>query len=125
MSTVSTSGSIEDGVCATPRVTVRHPEVCTKRPLWQNSRVFGARRKPHAVPLRRAGHAARRNGLVRASRERLRRKRGGGSPDSGGPVSEVNNANLVGVWQQGRWSNEGARGNLGAASFDGGRSWTA
>ncbi len=38
-------------------------------------------------------------------------------------VNPVNAANLVGVWQQDRWSNGGARGNLAASSFDGGRTW--
>jgi len=32
--------------------------------------------------------------------------------------------NLVGVWQQDRWSNGGAKGLLTGASFDGGRTWT-
>lgn len=32
--------------------------------------------------------------------------------------------NLVGAWQQDRWSNGGARGIVAAASFDGGKSWT-
>jgi len=31
--------------------------------------------------------------------------------------------NLIGVWQQDRWSNGGARGLVTATSFDGGRSW--
>jgi hypothetical protein len=38
-------------------------------------------------------------------------------------VNPANTANLVGVWQQDRWSNGGARGLLAAASFDGGRTW--
>ncbi len=33
--------------------------------------------------------------------------------------------NLVGAWQQDRWSNGGARGLVVGASFDGGASWTA
>jgi len=33
-------------------------------------------------------------------------------------------SHLVGAWQQDRWSNGGARGLVGAASFDGGRTWT-
>ena len=32
--------------------------------------------------------------------------------------------NIVGVWQQDRWSNGGARGLAAAASFDGGRTWS-
>src|SRR5919108_4421448 len=31
--------------------------------------------------------------------------------------------NLVAVWQQDRWSNGGAQGNLTGVSFDAGRSW--
>jgi hypothetical protein len=31
---------------------------------------------------------------------------------------------LIGVWQQDRWSNGGARGNMTAVSIDGGRTWT-
>jgi hypothetical protein len=38
-------------------------------------------------------------------------------------ANPANGANLVGVWQQDRWSNGGARGMLAAASFDGGRTW--
>ncbi len=33
--------------------------------------------------------------------------------------------NLIGVWQQDRWSNGGAQALMTAASFDGGASWTA
>jgi hypothetical protein len=43
------------------------------------------------------------------------------------PYVDVNpddSQNLVGVWQQDRWSNGGARGNVAATSFDGGESWT-
>jgi hypothetical protein len=40
-------------------------------------------------------------------------------------ANPVNASNLVGVWQQDRWSNGGARGNLAASSFDGGRTWVA
>lgn len=36
-----------------------------------------------------------------------------------------NPAHLVAAWQQDRWSSGGARGLRSAASFDGGRSWTA
>jgi hypothetical protein len=32
--------------------------------------------------------------------------------------------NIVGVWQQDRWSNGGAPAMLTGASFDGGRTWT-
>jgi hypothetical protein len=32
-------------------------------------------------------------------------------------------ANLIGVWQQDRWSNGGARGQLTGVSFDGGQTW--
>src|SRR5919109_74690 len=32
--------------------------------------------------------------------------------------------NLVAVYQQDRWSNGGANGNLTSVSFDGGRTWT-
>jgi hypothetical protein len=38
-------------------------------------------------------------------------------------VNPANAANLIGVWQQDRWSNGGAKGNLAASSFDGGRTW--
>lgn len=57
-----------------------------------------------------------------------------GAPQSGtvSPSSEVEPwlavdphepAHLVATWQQDRWSNGGANGNLVAASFDGGDSW--
>ncbi len=39
-------------------------------------------------------------------------------------ANPVNPSNLIGVWQQDRWSNGGAKGNLAGASFDGGRTWT-
>jgi len=39
-------------------------------------------------------------------------------------VNPANAANLIGAWQQDRWSNGGAKGNLAASSFDGGRTWT-
>jgi hypothetical protein len=35
-----------------------------------------------------------------------------------------NQRHLIAVWQQDRWSNGGARGNLTGLSFDRGRSWT-
>ena len=31
---------------------------------------------------------------------------------------------MVGAWQQDRWSNGGSRGDVSAASFDGGQTWT-
>jgi len=31
--------------------------------------------------------------------------------------------NVVGIWQQDRWSNGGARGNVAGTSFDGGETW--
>jgi hypothetical protein len=39
-------------------------------------------------------------------------------------VNPANEQNIVAVWQQDRWSNAGSRGNVTAASFDGGASWT-
>ena len=39
-------------------------------------------------------------------------------------ANPANAANLIGVWQQDRWSNGGARGHLSASSFDGGRTWS-
>lgn len=39
-------------------------------------------------------------------------------------VNPRNPDNLVGVWQQDRWSDGGARGLLTGTSFDGGRTWT-
>ena len=39
-------------------------------------------------------------------------------------VNPLDAANLVGVWQQDRWSNGGARGLLTGVSFDGGRTWS-
>jgi hypothetical protein len=39
-------------------------------------------------------------------------------------VNPANPANLIGVWQQDRWSNGGARGVVAAASSDGGATWT-
>lgn len=39
-------------------------------------------------------------------------------------ISPVNAANLVGAWQQDRWSNGGSQGIVIAASFDGGHNWS-
>ena len=39
-------------------------------------------------------------------------------------VNPLDAANLVGVWQQDRWSSGGARGLLTGASFDGGQTWS-
>ncbi|MEO8344159.1 MAG: sialidase family protein [Betaproteobacteria bacterium] len=39
-------------------------------------------------------------------------------------VNPLNPDNIVGVWQQDRWSNGGAKGLRTGASFDGGRTWT-
>jgi hypothetical protein len=39
-------------------------------------------------------------------------------------VNLANDDNVVGAWQQDRWSNGGANGNLSAYSTDGGQSWT-
>ncbi len=39
-------------------------------------------------------------------------------------VNPGNPDNIVGVWQQDRWSTGGARGLLTGTSFDGGRTWT-
>jgi hypothetical protein len=39
-------------------------------------------------------------------------------------VNPANNDNVIGDWQQDRYSNGGARGNLNAFSMDGGLSWT-
>src|ERR687889_1799194 len=39
-------------------------------------------------------------------------------------VNPANGANLIGAWQQDRWSNGGSRGNVVGASFDGGETWT-
>lgn len=38
-------------------------------------------------------------------------------------VNPANANNIVGTWQQDRWSNGGSRGNLVGVSFDGGASW--
>src|SRR5580765_1909539 len=39
-------------------------------------------------------------------------------------VNPLNPSNVVGAWQQDRWSNGGSQGLVTAASFDGGHSWT-
>ena len=39
-------------------------------------------------------------------------------------INPSNPTNLIGAWQQDRWSNGGAQGLLVGASFDDGRSWT-
>jgi hypothetical protein len=39
-------------------------------------------------------------------------------------INPRNPKNIVGVWQQDRWSNGGAEGMLTGASVDGGRTWT-
>jgi len=38
-------------------------------------------------------------------------------------VNPANLSNLIGVWQQDRWSNGGAHGLVAASSFDGGTTW--
>jgi photosystem II stability/assembly factor-like uncharacterized protein len=38
-------------------------------------------------------------------------------------VNPANTANIVGVWQQDRWSNGGAHGLVAGFSFDGGQTW--
>ena len=40
-------------------------------------------------------------------------------------VNPTNPANIVGIWQQDRWSNGGSRGLVVGASANGGASWTA
>ena len=39
-------------------------------------------------------------------------------------VNPLNPSNVVGAWQQDRWSNGGSQGIVTAASFDGGHTWT-
>jgi hypothetical protein len=39
-------------------------------------------------------------------------------------ANPANPANLVGVYQQDRWSNGGARGNVASVSMNGGATWT-
>lgn len=39
-------------------------------------------------------------------------------------VNPANPSNIIGVWQQDRWSNGGAHGLAAASSFDGGLTWT-
>ncbi len=38
-------------------------------------------------------------------------------------VNPANPSNLIGAWQQDRWSNGGSRGNVVGTSFDGGETW--
>jgi hypothetical protein len=38
-------------------------------------------------------------------------------------VNPTNPDNIVGIWQQDRWSNGGARGTVAGVSFDGGSTW--
>lgn len=38
-------------------------------------------------------------------------------------INPTNTLNVLGVWQQDRWSNGGAQGLMAAASYDGGLSW--
>jgi hypothetical protein len=40
-------------------------------------------------------------------------------------VNPTNTANLVGIWQQDRWSNGGSRGLVAGVSMNGGSSWTS
>jgi len=39
-------------------------------------------------------------------------------------VNPTDPDNIVGMWQQDRWSNGGARGNVAGVSFDGGSTWS-
>jgi hypothetical protein len=39
-------------------------------------------------------------------------------------INPMNTLNLIGAWQQDRWSSGGARGIVAGASFDGGHTWT-
>jgi hypothetical protein len=39
-------------------------------------------------------------------------------------IDPLNSQHLIGVWQQDRWSNGGARGILAGVSTDGGKTWT-
>ncbi len=39
-------------------------------------------------------------------------------------VNPANPANMIGVWQQDRWSNGGSRGNVAGVTMNGGASWT-
>jgi hypothetical protein len=39
-------------------------------------------------------------------------------------VNPLNQDNLIGAWQQDRWSNGGSHGIAGGVSFDGGKTWT-
>jgi hypothetical protein len=40
-------------------------------------------------------------------------------------VNPADTDNMVGIWQQDRWSNGGARGLVAGATFDGGTTWSA
>jgi hypothetical protein len=40
-------------------------------------------------------------------------------------IDPTDAAHLIGVWQQDRWSNGGAKGVVSATSFDGGRTWAS
>lgn len=40
-------------------------------------------------------------------------------------VNPINSLNIVGGWQQDRWSNGGSRGLVAGVSFDGGKKWTS
>ena len=48
----------------------------------------------------------------------------GGEVEPWVDVNPANNDNIVGDWQQDRYSNGGARGNMNAFSMDGGDTWT-
>lgn len=39
-------------------------------------------------------------------------------------VNPTNKANIIGAWQQDRWSNGGSNGLVAASSFDGGKNWS-
>ena len=39
-------------------------------------------------------------------------------------INPANPTNFIGVWQQDRWSDGGARGLVAGSSFDGGKTWT-
>src|SRR5947208_1530564 len=39
-------------------------------------------------------------------------------------VNPANSENIIGVWQQDRWSNGGAHGLLAGSSSDGGKTWS-
>src|SRR5918999_5045961 len=48
----------------------------------------------------------------------------GGEVEPWVDVNPANNDNIIGDWQQDRYSNGGARGNMNAFSMDGGDTWT-